>query len=79
MLGRLRMSIDDCIDTFKELCKKIYLPKDPADKRRLPHQDYNPNKFDSKVLAEAVKEMIRNKSIAGEENPFEDPDPKCKV
>ena len=60
MVGRLRMSLDKCEESFKKLCETIYQPKDPNDTRREPtHSNYNPNKFDSKVLEKAVKDMLR--------------------
>ena len=80
MLGCLKMSIDDCIVTFQELCTKIYTPVDPLERRRSKdHQEYNPNKFDSRVLEEAVKEMIRTKSDLTGEEVFEQLNTKCKV
>ena len=81
MLGRLRMSLDQCEESFKELCKTIYQPKDPRDTRRDPtHSNYNPNKFDSEVLAEAVKRIIVLAEGADAESTlFKDPSDKCRV
>ena len=83
MLGRLRMSLDDCEVTFRELCGKIYQPKDPNDKRREPESHhYKPSKFDSGLLKKTVKDMIR-KNIPEGEHPEEallkDLDTSCKV
>ena len=66
MLGRLQMSLDDCEVTFRELCEKIYRPKDPNDKRRDPkHHHYMPSKCDTEVLVETVKDLIRKKLPGG--------------
>ena len=50
MLGRLRMSIDECEESFKMLCRTIY----PLHKGR-------DDQFNSDVLAGAMKDMVRRK------------------
>ncbi len=83
MLGRLRMSLDDCEVTFRDFCEKIYRPKDPNDQRRDPaHHHYRPSKFDLEVLEKTVKDMIRKKIPIGEkpeEALLKDLDTSCKV
>ena len=80
MLGRLRMSLDKCEEAFKKLCQKIYQPKKNDTRREPTHSNYNPNKFDSKVLEEAVKDMLHpTEGPLRDISLFKAPYDECKV
>ena len=58
MLGRLRMSIDECDFEYKAILQKLYATKAKSWGFR---QLFGGPMFDSKVYEAAVKEVIRNK------------------
>jgi hypothetical protein len=54
MLGRLRMSIDDCIDAYLLLSDRIFQKK----RHRVTVKGDIQGRFDSDVLARAVQEVV---------------------
>lgn len=74
MLGRLEMDIDDCIDTYTSMFKKIF------GKKVLPLNRWGKIKgrFDSKVLEECVLKIIKDAGMS-ETEPLNDGKERCKV
>ncbi len=54
MLGRLRMSIDDCINAYLSLSDRIFQKK----RHRVTVKGDMQGRFDSDELARAVKEVV---------------------
>jgi hypothetical protein len=54
MLGRLRMSIDDCIDAYLSLSDRIFQKK----RHRVAVKGAIQGRFDSDELAHAVREVV---------------------
>lgn len=65
MLGRLRLTIEDCIEHYKELSTKAFT------KHRTIHPLHA--HFDTGELEKAIK------SVVGPEEALKDPTPLCKV
>ena len=55
MLGRLRMSVDDCIDAYLSLSDRIFQKK----RHRVTGKGDIQGRFDSDELTRAVKEVIK--------------------
>ena len=58
MLGRLEMSIDECIDAYIEMMDVIF---DPKDRRKLPFKIRNGKvqpKYKTKHIEQAIKQVI---------------------
>lgn len=60
MLGRLQMSVDECIQAYIELSDDVFHKK-----RRIPANAKGDLKerYDSKTLESAVKKVIRDRNI----------------
>lgn len=54
MLGRLKMSINECIDVYLSLSDRIFTKKS----HRVTIKDKIQGRFDSDELEQAVKEVI---------------------
>ncbi|KFY07041.1 hypothetical protein V492_07500, partial [Pseudogymnoascus sp. VKM F-4246] len=69
MLGRLRMTTDECIDAYTQLSKTIFTPKHS---RRSPARPVNfvngDEKFDSKAFEGEIKTQIKNSKVANEDD-----------
>lgn len=80
MLGRLRMSLDECEDAYLDISERIFTPKrskvNPFRGKDFLLAD---GKFDYKALEKAIKETISQDSKFDESSLLKDPDPKCKV
>jgi hypothetical protein len=65
MLGRLRMSVEDCIDAYAKLSSEVFQQKHylPV---RLDGQLRA--RFDSKALENAIKDIIRSQDPGGNED-----------
>ena len=80
MLGRLRMSIDQCQEAYLRLFERVFNP------RRAPHNALGRAKdflqadgrFDSRELEDAIKEIIKEFGPS-EEVLLQEADPQCKV
>jgi hypothetical protein len=74
MLGRLRMTIDECINEYAELGKFVF-----SDRQGIPHE----NMFKASKLEEAIKRVIK-KQLGNDraDEPLVDPlgsESCCKV
>lgn len=73
MLGRLRMSVDECITEYVALGELVF-----SDPRPPPHR----NMFDASRLENAIKGVLKRKLGEGNEDaPLQDPleDECCKT
>jgi len=59
MLGRLEMTIDECIDAYLTLSDQIFKKK----AHRVTIRGKIQGRFDSKRLEEAIKEVMRNRKL----------------
>jgi predicted metal-dependent RNase len=59
MLGRLRMSIDECIDAYLSLSDRIFQKK----RHRVTIKGNIQGRFDSEELARAIKEVVTRKGL----------------
>lgn len=60
MLGRLDMSVDECIKAYTELSEKVFQKK-----HRIP-ADIKGNlkeRYDSKILEQAIKKVIKDRGL----------------
>jgi hypothetical protein len=60
MLGRLRMSISDCIDAYLSLSDRIFQKK----RHRVTVKGDIQGRFDSTKLERAVKEVIKAQGLS---------------
>jgi hypothetical protein len=75
MLGRLRMSIDECIEAYLLLSDRIF----KKNRHRISIKGNLQGRFDSNELAQAVKEVITASGL-GEDVLLKDTaDAACKV
>jgi len=78
MLGRLRMSLDECEAAYLCLSKRIFNPKrnkfNPLRSKDFLLAD---GKFNTQVLEDAIKEIVRTKFE--ESTLLQDPNSQCKV
>ncbi|RDL41440.1 uncharacterized protein BP5553_01419 [Venustampulla echinocandica] len=80
MLGRLRMTLNECEDAYLELSERIFTPKrskiNPWRAKEFLQAD---GKFDYKVLEKAIKDIIAQKPGYDESTLLKDPVPQCSV
>jgi nitrite reductase/ring-hydroxylating ferredoxin subunit len=80
MLGRLRMTLNECEDAYLNLSERIFTPKrsifSPLRGKDFLLAD---GKFDYKALEEAIKDIIGRTPGFDESSLLKDPDPQCKV
>lgn len=80
MLGRLKMSVDECIQKYTELADKVFQKKRPrVDLLHRPSNWRLQSRFDSDVLEQVIKDIITEKGLALQTSLKEDIDPSCKV
>jgi hypothetical protein len=60
MLGRLRMTIDDCINAYLSLSDRVFQKK----RHRVSVKGQIQGRFDSEELAQAVKEVITRQGLS---------------
>jgi hypothetical protein len=75
MLGRLKMSVDDCINAYTRLADKVFVKKS----HRFSLTGKVQARYDSDALVEAVKSIMGEAGF-DEKSLLWDPDPHaCKV
>ena len=75
MLGRLRMSVDDCIEAYASLSDKVFQKK----RQGISILGKVQARFDSKELENAIKQVIEKQGLEID-SPLEGtPDTSCKV
>jgi len=74
MLGRLRMTVDECIDAYTTLSDRVFEKKS----HRITIKGKLQGRFDGAELERAVKTIVVNRGL-GEDALLKDPDSPCKV
>ncbi|KAJ9664647.1 hypothetical protein H2201_005161 [Coniosporium apollinis] len=75
MLGRLRLSIDECIDAYLSLSDRVFRKKG----HRVTVKGQIQGRFDSEELARAVKEIVKKQGLQEDALLQDAPDASCKV
>jgi hypothetical protein len=75
MLGRLKMSIDDCIDAYLSLSDRVFKKKS----HRVTVRGHIQGRFDSEELAQAVKEVVTKQGLQEDALLRDLSDDACKV
>lgn len=75
MLGRLQMSIDECIDAYLKLSGKVFRKT----KSKVTVRGMIQGRFDSDELRRAVEEIIESKGLPADALLKDAPDAACKV
>ena len=75
MLGRLQMTVDECIDAYVLLSDRIFQKR----RHRVTIKGHVQGRFDSDELEKVIKEIVVKKGL--EENALlqDSRDAKCKV
>jgi patatin-like phospholipase/acyl hydrolase len=74
MLGRLRMTVDECIDAYTTLSDRVFEKKS----HRVTIKGKLQGRFDGAELERVVKTIVVNRGL-GEDALLKDPDSPCKV
>jgi hypothetical protein len=75
MLGRLKMSIDECINAYLTLSDRIFRKK----RHRVTVKGNIQGRFDSDELVRAVKEITTKQGLQEEALLKDSPNATCKV
>ena len=75
MLGRLQMSVDDCIKVYADMSDKIFTKQ----KHRINIRGTIQARFDTAALETAIKEAIRRQNVQVDELLFNRDPAQCKV
>lgn len=78
MLGRLRMTIPECIEIFKHISKSVF-GDNPGYLRRAAKQVAGKPFFSAQALEKAIKELLTARGIDPDTLFKESDDPTCKV
>jgi hypothetical protein len=80
MLGRLRMSIEECENAYRRLSERIFNPKRSSLNYAGRAKDFLSanGRFDSTELELAIKEIIQSRNLS-EEALLKDPSSSCHV
>ena len=81
MLGRLRMSLEDCEMAYLALSRKIFTPKRQKGNLVGKGKDFltADGKFDARVLEEEIIKLLKNLPDSDEDTLLKDLEPKCRV
>lgn len=75
MLGRLRMTVDECIRDYRALSTKVFTRKH----RLLSIRGHLQGRYDSKALEEAIKDVVQSRGLDREELFRDDRNDSCKT
>jgi hypothetical protein len=75
MLGRLRMSVGDCISAYLSLSERVFRKT----RHRVTIKGQVQGRFDAEELAQAVKEVIRQQGLPEDALLKDAPRAGCKV
>jgi hypothetical protein len=75
MLGRLKMSVSECIDAYISLSDRIFQKK----RHRVTVMGNIQARFDSEELAQTVKEIITKRGLPVDALLKDSPEAICKV
>ena len=81
MLGRLRMTIDEAIDAYKELSPKIFKKKRWAQRQlsKYAGAELKQYWFEGKNLENAVRKLLDTKELDSDLKFLESENPDCRV
>ena len=75
LLGRLQMSVDDCIKVYADMSDKIFTKQ----KHRINIRGTIQARFDTAALEAAIKEAVRRQNVSVDEKLFSRDPAQCKV
>ena len=75
MLGRLQMSVDDCIKVYADMSDKIFTKQ----KHRINIRGTVQARFDTTALENAIKDAIKRQNVQVDEKLFSRDPAQCKV
>lgn len=75
MLGRLKMSVADCIDAYVSLSGRIFRKK----RHRFSLKGNIKGRFDSKELEQVVKEIVKGQGLQEDALLKDETNNACKV
>ena len=75
MLGRLKMTIEECIDAYMVLSDNVFRKK----RHRVTVKGNIQGRFNSKDLEKAVKKIVTIQGLQDDELLKDAPNAKCKV
>lgn len=75
MLGRLRMSVADCITAYLSLSTRVFRKT----RHRVTVKGQMQGRFDSEELARAVREVVKQRGLQETALLKDDSDTACKV
>jgi len=75
MLGRLKMSVDECIDAYLSLSDRVFQKK----RHRVTTKGSIQGSFDSEELERAVKEVVTRQGLQEDTLLKDASDDACKV
>jgi len=75
MLGRLKMSVDECIDAYLSLSDRVFQKK----RHRVTTKGSIQGRFDSEELERAVKEVVTRQGLQEDTLLKDASDDACKV
>lgn len=75
MLGRLQMTVDDCIDAYVSLSDRVFRKR----RHRVNIKGKVQGRFDSDELVRAIKEILVQQGLAEDALLEDAKDAKCKV
>jgi len=80
MLGRLRMSIDECLHEYKQLAPNIFARRKRQRRfLKLPTAVLGKSWFEGKNLQEAIGDLLKRRNFNAELPLKEADDPSCKM
>lgn len=82
MLGRLRMTVDECIETYENLMRKVSQQAyswDLLDLGKKACYFKKGQSYEAMVLEKAIKGLVKEKTGDAETMLYERGSPKCKV
>jgi len=81
MLGRLRMSIDECEKVYVDLSESIFTPR--RSKGNVVGKGFDfvnaRGKFSTEALGDSIKDIIKSNGFSEDELLFNQSDDECKV
>lgn len=75
MLGRLQMTVDECIDAYISLSDRVFQKR----RHRVTIKGHVQGRFDSEELEKAIKEIVAQQGLEQDALLKDSPDAKCKV
>lgn len=77
MLGRLEMSVQECIDAYTKMMRKVFEKK--TNRSIIGVLGGVKPRFSSKALEDAISQLLKARGISPDEKFQSDTKPRCKV